>query len=65
MRPPPDEVRPQPYDSLTDAQKARTTRAGTRMYLDTVCRTETEGEDLSIGEVRARMERNLTAPAPQ
>lgn len=49
------------YDSLTPEQKAKTTRVGTRMYLDTVCQTETEQEDLTISEIRERMDRNLTA----
>ena len=52
------------YDSLPEAAKARTTREGTRMYLDTVCRTETEDEDVAIGDIRDRMVRNLSAPAP-
>ena len=52
------------YDSLTDAQKARTTRAGTRMYLDTACRIESDIGDTTVEQVRAKMEQNLSAPAP-
>ncbi len=49
------------YDSLSDRAKAKTTRAGTRMYLDSVCRTETENEDLALTSLRDRMERDLSA----
>jgi hypothetical protein len=51
------------YDSLSDQAKARTTREGTRMYLDTVCRMETAEEDLAISDIRDKLERNLSAEA--
>jgi hypothetical protein len=50
------------YDSLSAQAKARTTREGTRMYIDTVCRTETDMEDVAISDLRDKLERNLTAP---
>ena len=49
------------YDSLTPEQQTKTTRVGTRMYLDTVCQTETEQEDLTVSEIRERMDKNLSA----
>ena len=49
------------YDSLPERAKAKTTREGTRMYVDTVCRTEVADEDVAISDLRDRLERNLTA----
>jgi hypothetical protein len=52
------------YDSLSDRAKAKTTRTGTRMYIDTVCRTETADQDLAISDIRDKLERNLSAEGP-
>lgn len=53
------------YDSLSDRAKARTTREGTRMYIDTFCRMETAEQDVAISELRDKLERNLSAePVP-